>query len=33
MMKMQEQASKFGARVEYKMVTRVEKTGEHFEVH
>jgi thioredoxin reductase (NADPH) len=33
MMKMQEQASKFGARVEYKMVTAVEKSGETFKVH
>jgi len=33
MMKMQEQAGKFGARVEYKMVTSVEKSGENFKVH
>ena len=33
MMKMHEQASKFGARVEYKMVTSVEKSGETFKVH
>jgi thioredoxin reductase (NADPH) len=33
MMKMQEQASKFGARVEYKMVSSVEKSGENFRVH
>jgi thioredoxin reductase (NADPH) len=33
MMKMQEQATKFGARVEYKMVSSVEKSGKDFKVH
>lgn len=33
MMKMQEQASKFGARVEYKMVNSVAKSGGNFKVH